>query len=351
MALRTPLYDIHVQSGGKMVDFAGWDLPIQYSSPLDEHRWVRSHVGIFDISHMGRLALWGPNIPQFLEGFLTASLQDLLPGQCRYSLAIDPQGKVLDDVYVFCITADHYLVVVNAANREAVITQRFSSIPESITFKDLTASTAMIALQGPKSQQVWSDLFNDQLPEPRNLVWHHNEEWIISRTGYTGEFGVEIILPAHQSLTLWEKLTTHEFVKPAGLAARDSLRFEAGYMLFGHELTNDIYPSETNLSWSIRKERLDQLPNKDILDKAKARYRLIWFNMNVKAVPRQGYEIFLDAHTKIGAVASGMFAPTLDGFYGNGLVESSSVPEIGKTLYINIRGTLKEAIRIKPLIM
>lgn len=349
MVCRTPLYDIHVQSGGKLVDFAGWELPIQYSSPLEEHRWVRTKVGIFDISHMGRIVLTGPAIPSFLETFLTASLQDLLPGQCRYSLALDSQGKLIDDVYVFCLSMEQYVLVVNASNRLNILSERFRAIPPSIQYQDQTESTAMIALQGPKAQQVWNDLFNDQLPEQRNVVWQTDDGWIISRTGYTGEFGVEIILPANQASGLWGQCAAHPLVKEAGLAARDSLRFEAGYMLFGHELTNELYPSETSLSWAIRKDRLDLLPNPKGFDKTLARYRLIWFKMKDKAVPRQGYSVLDDQQTKIGEVASGLVVPTLDGFYGNALVVSSSVPDIGQTLDIEIRGALKAAIRVKAL--
>ena len=351
MLQSSPLEKAHGSSGARFSPFAGWNLPLHYTSPLEEHRWVRTMAGIFDISHMGRISLSGNGVPDYLEKITTINVHDLKVGGCRYGLLLDSNGFIVDDVYLFRLAQEDFIFVVNASNRDVINDEFFAgSCPEDVLFTDTTLDTAMIALQGPKAGTVWKDLNGEDLPEPRNLVWKFKDA-VVSRTGYTGEFGVEIIVPKAQAEQWWNSFLSHDLVKPAGLASRDSLRFEAGYMLYGHEISRDLRPCDTSLGWAVRKKRRENLNSWSVAKDCSPSKALIWFVMDEKAVPRQGYKVYYPGSSDqdfLGEISSGMLAPSLDVFAGNALVRADSIPKEGEKIFIEIRGTHKSAKVIAP---
>lgn len=255
---RTALFDWHVAHGGRMVDFAGWEMPVQYSSITAEHVATRTAIGAFDISHMGRLRFFGPDAARFLDATVTRRVTDMRPGQVRYGLVCNDGGGILDDVLVYRLAVDGpvdddtptFQVVVNASNRAKIVDWFGRRLPEYATrLDDVTTSTAMIAVQGPAAIRLMSPLVDCDLATMRYYTGTETSfdgiGCYLSRTGYTGEDGCEIICPAESALAVWEKLMStgaSYSIQPVGLGARDTLRLEAAMPLYGHELTERINP-------------------------------------------------------------------------------------------------------------
>src|ERR1043165_804694 len=271
--LRTPLYQFHLDHGAKMVDYAGWEMPMMYTGILPEHQQVRSSGGIFDVSHMGRLRFTGRHARRFLERVCTRKIADMDAGQCRYSLLCNEAGGVHDDVIVYRIDDDEFLMVVNGANREKVVGHFQQVLGASggdmaVKIEDQTLKTAMIAIQGPKVMGLVSRV-SSEVPTlkryrfaVKNLVIM---KLIVSRTGYTGEDGVEVILPAEGVPTAMALLTKDvntkaggAAIRPAGLGARDSLRMEAGMPLYGHELGDEINALSCGVDFAISLDKDQQ---------------------------------------------------------------------------------------------
>ncbi|HRJ51080.1 MAG TPA: glycine cleavage system aminomethyltransferase GcvT [Phycisphaerales bacterium] len=261
---RTPLHKFHLDNGAQMVDFAGWDMPILYSGIIEEHRQVRSSGGLFDVSHMGRVKIHGRHARRFLETLCTRRISDMQPGQCRYSLVCNAAGGVRDDVIVYRIDEDEFLVVVNASNRQKIlehIDQVRSAGDYSLKIDDQTMSTAMVALQGPKVMDLVGKVSREVPTLKRYRFTVKNlviTKLIVSRTGYTGEDGVEVILPS-MTVDLAMKLLLKDVdlkdpraaLKPVGLGARDTLRMEAAMPLYGHELGEGINALACGVDFAI----------------------------------------------------------------------------------------------------
>ena len=352
---RTALYDWHAQNGAKLVDFAGWEMPIQYGSIVEEHQATREAAGMFDVSHMGRFCFTGPAAQTFLNGLLSRNVAKLKAGTVRYSLITNEQGGVLDDVLVSHLSVQDqsfYWLVVNASNRTKLLDWIQPRIGDyDLTFSDETLNTAMLAIQGPRALELVDELFTDGKPSElgyytaANGILQDGTPVTVSRTGYTGEDGVEFVLPTGQALPVWEQLIDRMRAvggRAAGLGARDTLRLEAGMPLYGHELSESINPYEVGLGFACQlKDRT--FPGRDALadiseqfKQGKAARVRVGLAVEGKRVPREGYTI-LQGGTEVGTVTSGTFSPTLNVPIAMGFV-SPSASEIGTELQIDVRG-------------
>lgn len=312
---RTPLAEVHPRMGARMVEFAGWWMPVQYSGIIQEARAVRQQVGMFDISHMGRFHLYGADAISALEKLTTNDVSALTDGSAQYSLLTNPQGGVIDDIIVYRLTADHLLVVVNAANADKDRAWIAQHLPPSVSLEDKTAQTAMIAVQGPAAVGLVSQLFAqplEQLPRFHAVT----VEWqgysvLVARTGYTGEDGVELIVDASEAERLWNALYEAGAV-PCGLGARDVLRIEAGYPLYGHELSETINPIEAGLGWVVSKTK--DFIGAEVIRRIReqgASRRLVGLEVEGRMVARQGYAVQVNGQP-VGEITSGTFSPTLE---------------------------------------
>jgi aminomethyltransferase len=352
---RTPLYDWHRSHGGRLVEFAGWWMPVQYTSIVDEHQATRSAAGVFDISHMGRLRFRGPDALPFLERLLTRRVTDLRPGGIRYSLVTNHQGGILDDVLLYCLPDGvTYFLVVNASNRPKIL-QWLSSQrrgDEDVDWDDETMQSAMIAVQGPRAMQIVEALWSGK-SSPSRLRYYSATEGqvagspaLVSRTGYTGEDGCEIITSSADALHVWRQVFeqgTEHAAKPAGLGARDTLRLEAGMPLYGHELSENINPLEADLSFAVQLEDRE-FPGagvlRSVLDDG-ARRRRIGLKLSGKRVPREAFAV-LDNNKQVGVITSGTFSPTLNQPIAMALVDTAHARE-GALLKVDIRGRTEDA--------
>ncbi|MGC8783169.1 MAG: glycine cleavage system aminomethyltransferase GcvT [Armatimonadota bacterium] len=337
---RTPLAEIHPQMGARMVEFAGWWMPVQYGGIIQEARAVRENVGLFDISHMGRFHLRGAEAIPALDRLTTNDVSALTDGAAQYSLLTNPHGGVIDDIIVYRLSSDHLLVVVNAANAGKDKGWIQQHLPPSVTLEDATVQTAMIAVQGPKAIDLVSRLFAQNLAElPRFHVT--SSRWsgypmLVARTGYTGEDGVELILDASAAEPLWNAL--HEAgAVPCGLGARDVLRIEAGYPLYGHELNEHINPIEAGLSWVVskNKEFIGAEVIRRIREQGPTR-KLVGLEVEGRMVARQGYPVQVNEQT-VGEITSGTFSPTLERSIAMAFV-SSEHSRMGNEVQVDVRG-------------
>lgn len=359
--LRTPLHDWHVAHGGRMVDFAGWSMPVQYTSIADEHNATRKAVGVFDISHMGRLQFFGPNVPQFLDSIVTRRVADLKPTQIRYGLVCNEAGGMLDDVLVYGGTPDGsrpYSMVVNASNRDKIVSwlNKHAS-GAGISLVDNTIATAMVAVQGPKAIGLVQS--HVDLPAPVADMRYYTYaigkfdgiDVLVSRTGYTGEDGVEIIGPAAHGTTIWESIIA-DAVKlggmAAGLGARDTLRLEAAMPLYGHELSETINPLAAGLNFAVTLGGREFIGS-TALEKAaadKSQPVRVGLQLDGKRVPRQGAQV-LQGNEVVGEVTSGTYSPTFERPIAMAYVRPTAAA-IGTHLATDIRGTQYPAI-VVPL--
>ncbi len=325
--LRTPLYQFHLDHGAKMVDFAGWEMPILYRSIIDEHNQVRASGGLFDVSHMGRLRFSGRDARKFLDHICTRQIAGMEDGQCRYSLVCTERGGCHDDVLVYRLSEAEYLMVCNGANRQKIvehINQVKSATGMVFSFSDETLTTAMVALQGPKVMNLISS-FSREVPALKRYRFTEKNlliaKVIISRTGYTGEDGVEIILPAKFASKALEMLLSSvgsmnaddAIIKPIGLGARDTLRMEAGMPLYGHEITEDLDPISAGLSFAVKLDKQDDFIGKASLQNIASsgvKQPLVGLALEGKRSARQGMKITKDG-AEIGFVTSGCSSPTL----------------------------------------
>jgi aminomethyltransferase len=372
MMNKTPLYDWHVAHGGRMVEFAGFMMPVQFTSIIHEHQTIRTTAGMADISHMGRLRFEGPGAAVFLAELLTRRVADLVFGQIRYSLVTNDKGGILDDVLVGYYHNEYgqpfYLLVVNASNHENIVRWIHEHLPperanrpgHEVIFTDVSRLWAMFAIQGPRALDLLQPFVDVDLYSMKyyrgNLVrlLHpaaQRQGGLISRTGYTGEDGFELSMGAGIASGIWEALLEAGQpmgVIPTGLGARDTLRLEAGMPLYGHELSEDIHPFQAGLGYACHLIGFD-FPGRDALlkiEKEPLRLTRIGLELPGRRVPRQGYPILADAR-RIGEVTSGTFSPTLQKPIAMGYVTPEfAVP--GKELIIDIRGN-HEIARVVPL--
>lgn len=327
--LRTPLYKFHVDAGAKMVDFAGWEMPMMYRGIHEEHHQVRTSGGLFDVSHMGRLRITGRHARRFLDRVCSRRIDDMAPGQCRYSLVCNERGGVRDDVIVYRMDDDEFMMVVNASNREKILAHFAASKGDlALTIDDHTMKTAMVAIQGPKVMDLISK-FSSEIPTLKRYRFATKNllvvKLVVSRTGYTGEDGVEAILPA-TGIELAMKLILKDVdtkaadavLKPAGLGARDTLRMEAGMPLYGHELGEETDALECGVDFAVslgkhEHNRGERFIGQEALEKtAKAgpRRRLAGLVVEGKRTARQGMAV-KQGDRVVGEVTSACLSPTL----------------------------------------
>ncbi len=346
---RTPLYEAHKHLGAKLVEFGGWEMPIQYASIIEEHHAVRSAVGIFDVSHMGEIEITGLNALDLVQKLITNDASLLKDYQVLYSPMCYESGGTVDDLLVYKLP-DRFLLVVNAANTEkdfAWVQQNAQKF--TVTVENASAEYGQIALQGPKAESLLQPFTECVLTDLR-YYWAIQTrvlgyEVLLSRTGYTGEDGFEIYAGPSVIVHLWDELI-RAGAKPIGLGARDTLRFEAGMPLYGHELDEQTTPIEAGLGWTVKEKDSDYNGKEALLAQKRqgTQKRLVGLKMLEPGVPRQGYKIFADGR-EVGAVTSGMFAPSVGAFLAMGFVASTTPPTAA--LEIEIRGQRKQAQIVK----
>lgn len=343
--LQTPFHDWHVAHDGRMVEFGGWHMPVQYSTIVEEHNVVRNSAGLFDISHMGRLRFSGDDACSLLDYLLTNDVSKLKVGQVRYSLVCNENGGVLDDVLVYRLP-DCYMLVVNASNRTKIVDWIRQHIePFNVNFEDQTLTHAMIAVQGPKAVEILAALGADSAAEHRyysaSTMTVSGMEALVSRTGYTGEDGFELIVPSNAGMELWNRLLEagQSFgVQACGLGCRDTLRLEAAMPLYGHELNEDTDPLTAGLSFAVKLEAADFIGRselKKIAESPTGKVR-VGLELEGKRIAREGACI-LSHDQSVGEVTSGTFSPTLQKTIAMGYVEEP-VSLTGTDVEIDIRG-------------
>jgi aminomethyltransferase len=358
MGQRTVLHDWHASHGARMVDFAGWDMPVQYTTIIDEHSAVRNAAGLFDISHMGRLSFGGPDALALIQKVYTNNAATMKDGQARYGLICNDQGGVKDDVLVYRWPYG-YAMVVNASNRTKIVDWINTMLPSptgrgaggegamKVQMDDQTLSTCMIAVQGPKSVGLCHGLTE---ADPSKLAYYYaaptrcfGQPCVISRTGYTGEDGVEIMIGNAHGVKLWEELLNRG-AKPCGLGARDTLRLEAAMPLYGHELNEDIDPFQAGVSWAVKFEKGDFRGKEALARRQKDATlpRRIGLELKGRRIAREG-AIIKSNSKPVGAVTSGTHSPTFARPIAMGYVEPA-YEKVGTPLIVDIRGNDEPAV-------
>ncbi|MGH2733974.1 MAG: glycine cleavage system aminomethyltransferase GcvT [Actinomycetota bacterium] len=349
----TPLLDQHRALGARLTEFAGWDMPLQYAGVIAEHNAVRSDCGVFDVSHLGKVRVSGQAGGDALQRALTADVLGLEPGRARYSLVLTNEGTTVDDVFVYRIADDEWMVVPNAANVGAVTEMiRDSHTGGAENVVDEWDRWAILAVQGPNSYAVFERVFPSS--GATDLKLHRfvhidvlGESGLVARTGYTGERGFELYAPAAVAAEAFAGLLDAG-ATPVGLGARDTLRLEMGYALYGHELSLEINPLEAGLGWAIAwdGEFRGKDPLEKVRDEGPAR-TLVGVMCTDRGVPRQGHALF-EGERRIGELTSGNFSPTLNTGIGLALVERDAVPDPGTRVAIEARGRRVDADIVKP---
>jgi aminomethyltransferase len=349
--LHTPLYDWHVARGARIVDFAGWDMPVQYTSIRDEHAAVRTAVGIFDISHMGRLSFGGPDSLALLQEVTTNNAATMKDFQVRYGLVCNEQGGIRDDVLVYRWPYG-WAMVVNASNRDKIVTwldQHKGT--RDVLLDDQTTRSCMIAVQGPQAVELCRGLTD---ADAGQLAYYHaaatrcrGKNCVVSRTGYTGEDGLEIMIGAAQAVELWEELIARG-AKPCGLGARDTLRLEAAMPLYGHELTEETDPFQAGLAWAVKMDKGDFIGREALARRRQdpAQRRRVGLELAGKRIAREGAAVLQGGHM-VGLVTSGTFSPTLDRPIAMAYVEPAQMAP-GTECEVDVRGN-PEPARVVPL--
>lgn len=343
---RTSLFETHQKEGAKLVPFAGWEMPVEYNSILAEHNAVRNSAGLFDLSHMGELELFGAGAVSFLNTIVTNNVESLSLGQICYTVACDDSGKVIDDLLIYKLP-EKLMLVVNASNREKIVNWIRARLPKDVILRDRTFDIALIAIQGPKSEEILSKFVDGDL---KSIRYYWGAEMnvcglpcLVSRTGYTGEDGFEIYVVSDKAPHVWNELRKTG-IAPIGLGARDTLRLEACYALYGHEIDEKTSPLEAGLGWVVKFKK-ENFTGKNVLSMEKqngSTKNLIAFKMQHKVIPRQGY-IIKGKDGQQGIVTSGTFSPTLKIGIGLGFLPSSSGVSYGDIISVSVRDTWHEA--------
>lgn len=354
--MRTALYATHKKAGATIVDFHGWEMPIQYSSILDEHRAVRTQVGLFDLSHMGRVGVGGPDRRKYLQRLLTVDVERMAPGRCKYTFFLTERGTVIDDLIAYEDSdSDRSLLVVNASNREKDLEwMRKHAGGFRVSIEDRTAAVSLLALQGPRSVEAMKSVLD---VDPSALKYYTFGRFtvlgvpnsIVSRTGYTGEDGFEIFVPSEKAEEVWAAFLARSGplgLLPVGLGARDTLRTEAGMPLYGHELDEETTPVEAGLTFALS-DKVDYLgrPALDRLRTEGARKQLVGFRMTGKRIARHGYPLLVGG-SPAGTVTSGTYSPSLEGPIGMGYLSPEHASAAG--FDVDIRGR-REPATVAPL--
>ena len=356
---RTPLNSAHRQLGGRMVDFGGWDMPVQYpAGTIEEHLRTRNHVGLFDVSHMGEIDVRGADAIAFVNKLTSNDVTKLVDGQAQYTTLTKPEGTIIDDLVVYRFAADHLLLVVNASTTDKDWEWiKAHQSGESVELNNVSADYCQLALQGPDAQSILQKLTDVPLEEIKYYRFTRGSvdgvEGIISRTGYTGEDGFEVYAPADRAEQLWNKILdtgnmgTPTGVLPCGLAARNTLRLEAGLALYGHEIDETTTPLEANLGWICKLDKGDFI-GRDALAKQKevgVKRKLVGFEVTNRGIARDDQEVLIDGE-RVGKVTSGSPAPFLKKNIGLAYVPVEFA-NVGQAINIDVRGRLVGAQVVK----
>jgi aminomethyltransferase len=332
MTRRTALHASHTALGAKMGEFAGYDMPLYYKEGvLSEHEWVRSRAGLFDVSHMGQIILHGPeeDIIKFWEQVTPSSFAKLGDGAAKYTVLTSPKGGMIDDLIVTRIWHNKFFAVLNAGRKTVDIEWLRKHLPESVTL-EYSDMESLLAVQGQDSEKVMRETFGLDLSDMNYMSGKHfdlgHAAALVSRLGYTGEDGFEISVSPNEAPRIWRRLIEHPDIMPVGLAARDSLRLEMGYPLYGHDIDETTSPAEANLSWILR----------DKSGPRPARLR-VGVKLLDKGIAREGAEIRNEVGEKIGTLTSGGFSPTLKESIGMGYIEAS-MSAVGTNIFVHVRG-------------
>ena len=344
MAKRTPLYNRHLSLQGKMVDFAGYELPVQYSSIIKEHLAVREQAGVFDVSHMGEFMLEGARVIEFMDHLLPNKYYDLADKHVRYSPMLNNDGGIVDDLLVYKFNDHKVMLVVNAANKEKDWNWITKNIYPDIRIEDFSDSCAQLALQGPKSKEIISKLIPESELPQKYYTFNYpitlkGEKCLISYTGYTGEDGCEIYMPneiAEYVLDQLLSLGKDEGILPCGLGCRDTLRLEAAMPLYGHEMNDEISPLEAGLKHFIHLEKENFIGKEGLIKKGEPKLKRIGIKAIDRGILREQDPIYLN-NRKIGETTSGSYLPYLKGSYALCLVNDLNL-EVGDQVECEVRG-------------
>lgn len=322
MVKKTPLYDIHLELNGKMVEYAGYYLPIQYSGIIEEHNIVRNNVGLFDVSHMGQFIIEGKDALKFINLLISNDITNLQVNKIRYSPMLNENGGIIDDLLIYKLNEEEYMLVVNAANKEKDFKWIIDNLIDDVIVYDASDNICQIAIQGPNSEKVMKKL-TDKLPERFYSfieVDINGTNVLISRTGYTGEDGFELYFDSNEGINMYKKLLKagKEFeIKPCGLGCRDTLRLEASLPLYGHEMSEEISPLDTGLERFVKFDKDNFIGKDSLKDKNKTR---IGLKIVDRGIVREDSEILCE-EKQIGITTSGTFLPYLNGAYAMAIVD------------------------------
>ena len=355
MVKQTFLHDRHVEQGARMVDFAGWHMPVQYTSIIDEHNTVRNSVGIFDVSHMGEVIVKGNDALKFLNKIVPQDISKLTDSKAVYCQLPNKKGGLLDDLIIYKLEDNKYLVIANASRVDTDINWMALNKDElDVEIIDESHNYSMIAVQGPKACELVTKMGLKELPKFFSIkedVLYGKELWV-SRTGYTGEDGVELIVKNNLALFFWNKLLEEgkEYgIKPIGLGARDTLRLEAALHLYGNDLDEETTPIEAGLSWSIPKDKTEYYNGKEVIEaqlKNGVSKKLVGLKMLDKGIARHGYDVYYN-NEKIGVVTSGGISPVRGDNIALAYIKTLDNVAVGSTIQIMIREKLYNAEIIK----
>lgn len=349
---RTPLYDAHVKAGARMVPFGGWEMPVQYAGIIEEHRTVRRAVGLFDVSHMGEFEIEGPDALAVLQYLTTNDVAALREGQIQYAVLCYPNGTIVDDLTVYRLGPDRFMLTVNAGNidKDWAHVNQSTAHGKNARWRNVSAETGLIAAQGPKAEALVGRLADRDVTTigyyrfARGTV--AGVPTLISRTGYTGEDGFELYVAAADTARLWTALLEAgrgDGAAPIGLGARDTLRLEMKYALYGNDIDETTNALEAGLGWVVKPAKGDFI-GRDALEKIRAagvRRKLVGLEMVDKAVARHGYPVQKDGR-RVGVVTSGSYGPSVDKYIAMAYIETA-LAAVGTALDVEIRGQAKAA--------
>ncbi|MCL2695714.1 MAG: glycine cleavage system aminomethyltransferase GcvT [Clostridiales bacterium] len=354
---RTPLYESHIELGAKMVDFGGWEMPIQYTSIIEEHTATRERAGLFDVSHMGEFEVRGRNAKEVLNQLVTCDLNLLEPDKIVYTFLTNENGGVVDDLLIYMLSDYQFLLVVNASNTEKDylwLKEKAAQISYETTVINLSDTYGQIAIQGPAAQTILQRLTDFDLSQIRffhfDMLTICGADTIVSRSGYTGEDGFEIYMPKAHATEIWNALLAagkEEGIAPVGLGARDTLRFESALPLYGHELSAEITPIEAGLKFFVKFDKCD-FPGKEIMQRQVNEgtdRRLVGIELIERGIPRDGYRVEKDG-ADVGYITSGAYSPTFKKGLAMALLRTDIIEPDGEVDVV-IRGNRVKAKLVK----
>ncbi|MFB5191129.1 glycine cleavage system aminomethyltransferase GcvT [Alicyclobacillus fastidiosus] len=350
-AKRTPLYDLHLAKQAKVIDFHGWEMPVQYQSIVHEHQSVRRDVGVFDVSHMGEFLVTGAESKQFVQYLVTNDVERLADGQALYTLLTDDNGGIIDDLLVYRLAEERWLLVVNAGNIDVDYEWVTSHTGEyAVQVENISDDVALVALQGPRAEALLAQNTNVLVQELRPFTFVRGEvvgkPALVSRTGYTGEDGFELYVRAQDAAAIYDALLQQGAV-PCGLGARDTLRLEAKLALYGNELSRDVTPYEAGLGMFVKLDKGDFIGRAALLRQKEAgvRKKLVGIQTEGRAIPRTGYKVFV-GDEEVGVVTSGTMSPTLQVPIGLVLMDARYAA-LDQEVEVEIRGRRHPARVVK----